>query len=254
MISLCPLLSSCWCVNSCVRTRSLTNNLSLRFSKAPLEPPLEPRSCLPFPSCWNRARQFHCLFIRVNLPVGHLRMQTKAKKAFGPLMDMAWRVNIARVNRLIGQPMAEASLSSPMCPLTPVSSGYFTLVSFPRPRHPRSLLLVCSPRRLCSFLRRFASPLSPRGRHQKNASSPVAETACRLVSPFHLLSLIASANFWGRRARYPLCERRQIGRTAPRSWRNEANILAESRDLLDAEFEWRRFEMQTFNLYKIEWW
>ena len=56
-------------------------------NKQPVSPFFQatlPRSCQPFPSCWNRTRQFHYLFIRVNSPVGHLRVQTKAKKkAFG---------------------------------------------------------------------------------------------------------------------------------------------------------------------------
>lgn len=39
----------------------------------------------------------------------------KEKKSGWPLMDTTRRVNIARVNRLIGQPMAEASLSSSPC-------------------------------------------------------------------------------------------------------------------------------------------
>lgn len=174
-------------------------------NKQPVSPffqaPLLPRPLLchdlasPFlPTGTVRASSTLLFFIRVNLPVGHLRLQTKAKKSVRPLMDMAWRVNIARVNRLIGQPMAEASLSSPMCPLTPVSSGYFT---------------SCRPRLFSS-----STPMPARFHRgddvKRTRRPPFAKRARHLVSSLRLLSLIASANFRGRGARYPLCGRRQI--------------------------------------------
>lgn len=105
----------------CVRTRLLTNNLSPPF----LLPSNSLRSCLLFPSCWTVWPALPPFLFRklTPRPFAHAN---ESEKSVWPLMDTVWRVNIARVNRLIGQPMAEASLSSSMCPLAPGIVGYFT--------------------------------------------------------------------------------------------------------------------------------
>lgn len=106
-----------------------TTRLSLLVPFSPssslFQPPYDLPS-LPLPSCSTGHDHpwmvlFHSFVPQTYPPTPSIcackrkRKKKKEKKSGWPLMDTTRRVNIARVNRLIGQPMAEASLSSSPC-------------------------------------------------------------------------------------------------------------------------------------------
>lgn len=113
-------------------SRSLFPSLFLNpltiFSPSLLFLPVQPVTTIP----WMVL--FHPFVPQTYPPSFPPHLQTKKKKKSGwPLMD----TNIARVNRLIGQPMAEASLSS--------SPFLYRRPFFSRRRHCLASLLASSP-------------------------------------------------------------------------------------------------------------
>lgn len=126
-----------------------TTRLSLLVPFSPssslFQPPYDLPS-LPLPSCSTGHDHpwmvlFHSFVPQTYPPTPSIcackrkRKKKKEKKSGWPLMDTTRRVNIARVNRLIGQPMAEASLSSSPCIVAHFSRRLASLLASSPVRH-----------------------------------------------------------------------------------------------------------------------
>lgn len=151
-----------------VRACTIANKQRFAFSRR-----LSARSYHPPSFLFNRAPGSAAFLLRKLTPRPFARAN-ESEKTVWPLMDTAERVNITRVNRLIGQPMAEASLSSSMCPLASVSSSFsLAPTSAPSPRPPVVAVYV------------DAAPLH-RGNDIKR-TCPRSGRTCRLVSPLPVI-------------------------------------------------------------------